>query len=44
MVTSTVKDLVLGSGLEFSAGGSHVLKGIQGEWLLFRAVAARSDG
>lgn len=44
MVTSTVKDLVLGSGLEFSAQGSHVLKGIQGEWLLFRAVAVASDG
>lgn len=38
LVTSTVKDLVLGSGLSFTDGGRHVLKGVDGEWQLFRAV------
>ena len=38
LVSSTVKDLVAGSGLEFSAHGTHTLKGIPGEWRLF-AVA-----
>ena len=38
LVSSTVKDLVAGSGLDFHARGSHALKGIPGEWRLF-AVA-----
>ena len=38
LVSSTVKDLVVGSGLEFEDRGSHVLKGVPGEWRLF-AVA-----
>lgn len=37
MVSSTVKDLVAGSGLEFEGQGSHALKGIPGEWMLFLA-------
>jgi class 3 adenylate cyclase/pimeloyl-ACP methyl ester carboxylesterase len=32
LVTSTVKDLVLGSGLEFDARGAHSLKGVPGDW------------
>ena len=36
-VSSTVKDLVAGSGLSFGDGESHVLKGIPGEWKLFSA-------
>ena len=35
LVTSTVKDLVLGSSLEFVDEGSHALKGVEGEWRLF---------
>ena len=35
LVSSTVKDLVAGSGLEFDERGSHVLKGVPGEWRLF---------
>ncbi len=35
MVSSTVKDLVAGSGLEFEGRGPHALKGIPGEWRLF---------
>lgn len=35
LVSSTVKDLVAGSGLQFADRGSHVLKGVPGEWHLF---------
>jgi len=38
LVSSTVKDLVAGSGIGFKERGSHVLKGLPGEWPLF-AVA-----
>jgi len=38
LVSSTVKDLVAGSGLNFLERGTHTLKGIPGEWRLF-AVA-----
>ena len=36
-VTSTVKDLVAGSGIKFHSAGRHELKGIPGEWNLFVA-------
>ena len=35
LVSSTVKDLVAGSGLRFGDGGSHSLKGVPGEWRIF---------
>jgi pimeloyl-ACP methyl ester carboxylesterase/class 3 adenylate cyclase len=35
LVSSTVKDLVAGSGIAFSERGAHELKGIPGEWRLF---------
>ena len=38
LVSSTVKDLVAGSGLEFEDRGLHELKGIPGEWRLYAAV------
>ena len=38
LVYSTVKDLVVGSGLQFEDRGTHTIKGIPGEWHLF-AVA-----
>jgi class 3 adenylate cyclase len=34
LVTSTVRDLVTGSGIEFADRGRHALKGIPGEWQL----------
>jgi class 3 adenylate cyclase len=34
-VSSTVKDLVAGSGLRFDDRGLHALKGVPGEWRLF---------
>jgi class 3 adenylate cyclase len=38
LVSSTLRDLVIGSGLEFEDRGAHQLKGVPGEWHLF-AVA-----
>jgi pimeloyl-ACP methyl ester carboxylesterase len=38
LVSSTVKDLVVGSGIEFSDRGAHALKGVPGEWRLFSVV------
>jgi len=35
LVSSTVKDLVAGSGLRFAERGTHALKGIPDEWRLF---------
>jgi class 3 adenylate cyclase len=35
LVSSTVKDLVAGSGIEFHDRGSAQLKGVPGEWKLF---------
>ena len=37
LVSSTVKDLVAGSGLRFDPRGSRALKGIPGEWQIFAA-------
>lgn len=39
LVSSTVKDLVAGSGLQFEDRGSHVLKGVPGEWRIFAALS-----
>jgi class 3 adenylate cyclase len=38
LASSTVKDLVAGSGLSFSDHGAHTLKGVPGEWRLFAAA------
>jgi len=35
LVSSTVKDLVAGSGIEFEDRGTRELKGVPGEWRLF---------
>ncbi|MEP6659568.1 MAG: adenylate/guanylate cyclase domain-containing protein [Acidimicrobiales bacterium] len=35
LVSSTVKDLVAGSGLSFSEAGDHTLKGVPDTWRLF---------
>jgi class 3 adenylate cyclase len=40
LVSRTVKDLVVGSGLEFAPRGTHELKGVPGSWELF----ALADG
>jgi class 3 adenylate cyclase len=38
LVSSTVKDLTVGSGLGFEDRGSHDLTGVPGEWRLFEVV------
>jgi class 3 adenylate cyclase len=42
LVSSTVKDLVAGSGIDFEALGAHTLKGVPGEWQIHRALVALS--
>ena len=40
LVSSTVKDLVVGSEIEFEDRGSHELKGVPGEWRLYAVSSA----
>ena len=40
LVTSTVRDLVAGSGIVFGERGSHALKGVPGRWRLFSALSS----
>jgi class 3 adenylate cyclase/DNA-binding CsgD family transcriptional regulator len=42
LASSTVRDLVVGSGLDFDDRGRHVLRGVPGEWSLF-ALARHAD-
>jgi class 3 adenylate cyclase len=37
LVSSTVKDLVAGSGIRFADRGVRILKGVPGEWRLYAA-------
>jgi class 3 adenylate cyclase/pimeloyl-ACP methyl ester carboxylesterase len=39
LVSSTVKDLVIGSRMTFADSGAHELKGVPGEWSLFAVDA-----
>jgi pimeloyl-ACP methyl ester carboxylesterase len=39
LTSATVKDLVVGSGLEFADRGAHQLKGVPGEWALYAVTA-----
>lgn len=43
LVSSTVKDLVAGSGVEFSDRGVHDLKGVPGGWRLFAVEGTRPE-
>jgi class 3 adenylate cyclase len=40
LVSSTLRDLVIGSGLEFEDRGAHQLKGVPGEWRLSAVASA----
>jgi len=42
LVSSTVRDLVMGSGIGFVDHGAHSLKGVPGEWRLFRALETQT--
>ncbi len=35
LVSRTVRDLVVGSDIAFTDRGSHLLKGIEGDWQLY---------
>jgi class 3 adenylate cyclase len=35
LVSSTVKDLVVGSGIDFQDRGAHELRGVPGHWRLY---------
>jgi class 3 adenylate cyclase len=39
LVSSTVKDIVAGSGISFDERGEHELRGVPGTWRLFAARA-----
>ncbi len=39
LASATVRDLVAGSGIRFDDRGSHVLKGVPGDWRLFAVVS-----
>jgi class 3 adenylate cyclase len=38
LVSSTVKDLVAGSGIDFRDRGEHELKGVPGAWKLYAVI------
>ena len=40
LVSSTLRDLVIGSGLEFEDRGAHELTGVPGAWHLFAVTSA----
>ena len=44
LVTSTVKDLVAGSGLQFEERGAAELKGVPGRWQLYTARPDSAEG
>ncbi|MDQ3103243.1 MAG: adenylate/guanylate cyclase domain-containing protein [Actinomycetota bacterium] len=43
LASSTVRDLVVGSGIEFDERGEHELKGVPGSWRVFAATAGNDD-
>ena len=40
LVSSTVRDLVAGSGITFDERGEHELKGVPGRWRIYSVVDA----
>jgi class 3 adenylate cyclase len=40
LVTSTVRDLVIGSGFRFEDRGVQTLRGVPGEWRILALLAA----
>lgn len=43
LVSGTVKDLVVGSGLAFEDAGEHGLKGVPGTWRLYRVAGREAE-
>ena len=44
LVSRTVRDLVVGSGVSFSDRGAHQLKGIEGDWQLYSVIRSGAAG
>ena len=44
LVSSTVKDLVVGADLAFEDAGAHGLKGVPEPWHLYRVVSSPDAG
>jgi len=44
LVSGAVRDLVVGSGIEFADRGTHELKGVPGEWQLLAVAGASANG
>jgi class 3 adenylate cyclase len=42
LVSSTVRDLTVGSGIVYEDRGEHELKGVPGHWRLFAVVDAEA--
>ncbi|OBF69068.1 hypothetical protein A5753_22430 [Mycobacterium sp. 852002-51971_SCH5477799-a] len=40
LVSSTLRDLVISSGLQFEERGTHQLKGVPGEWRLYAVTSS----
>jgi class 3 adenylate cyclase len=40
LVSTTVKDLVIGSGISFQDRGTHILKGVPDPWQVFGVASA----
>jgi hypothetical protein len=40
LTSSTVKDLVAGSGIDFAERGEHELRDVPGQWSLFSVLQA----
>lgn len=41
-MSTTVRDLVVGSGIAFTDRGTHSLRGVPGEWRLFAVAPVAS--
>jgi class 3 adenylate cyclase len=40
LVSSTLRDLVAGSGISFAERGAHALKGVPGKWRIFSVLGS----
>ena len=40
LVSRTVRDLIVGSDIELEERGTHRLKGVEGDWVLFAVVGS----
>jgi hypothetical protein len=43
LVSGTVRDILLGSGIELVDRGVHEIKGVPGDWRLFAVATERAE-